>query len=61
MYTTEDNPFCQRIRAAGFPTYVDHDASKLVGHIGMHTYEWRQWRPAEPKPSAEVVNLKGAA
>lgn len=56
-YTTEDNPFCQRIRAAGFATYVDHDASKLVGHCGMHTYEWKQYRPAEPRASAEVIDL----
>lgn len=61
IYTTEDNPFCDRIRKAGFATLVDHDASKLVGHCGAHTYDWRQWQPPEPKVSAEVVNLKGAA
>ena len=61
MYTTEDNPFCARIKAAGFATLVDHDASKMIGHVGMHTFDWKQWRPPEPKPSAEIVNLKGAA
>lgn len=61
MYTTEDNPFCQRIKAAGFATLVDHDASKLVGHVGMHTFEWRQWKQPEPKQSAEVIDLKAKA
>jgi len=60
LYTTEDNPFCQRIRSAGFPTFVDHDASKMVGHVGMHTYEWKQWREPEIKPSAEVIAIKEA-
>ncbi len=67
-YTTEDNPFCIRIREQGFKVYVDHDASKLVGHRGMHTYEWNQYQPqATAKDreanqlSANVVALKGSA
>ncbi len=65
-YTTEDNPCYERIRAAGFPCYVDHEASKLVSHVGDFEWKWDQYqRPAtaaekkpaefvarEPKPSA---------
>jgi hypothetical protein len=40
MYTTEDNPFCQRIRAQGFKVFVDHDLSRQIGHIGHHCYRW---------------------
>lgn len=54
-YTTEDNPFCQRIRTAGFRVFVDHDASKMIGHVGAHTYGWQQWRPdAPPNGSASA-------
>jgi hypothetical protein len=60
-YTTEDNPFCRRVREAGFSVYVDHDASKLVSHRGVHGFSWEQYRQPEPdKASAEIVELKGA-
>jgi hypothetical protein len=60
VYTTEDNPFCQRIAEQGFKVYVDHDASKLIGHHGAHTFQWNQYQP--PKPQADVVPItKGAA
>lgn len=39
-YTTEDNPFFARARKAGFPCLVDHDASKLVGHVGSFEFRW---------------------
>jgi hypothetical protein len=41
-YTTEDWPFCEKVREAGFQVLVDHDASKMVGHIGEHVFEWTQ-------------------
>lgn len=44
-YTTEDNPFFEKVRAAGFPCYVDHDASKLVTHNGDHIWRWDMWHP----------------
>ena len=47
VYTTEDNPFCVRVREAGFKVLVDHDASKNVGHVGLHTFDWSQWREPE--------------
>jgi hypothetical protein len=39
-YTTEDCPFFERVREAGFRIYLDHDASKLVSHIGRKTWTW---------------------
>jgi len=41
-YASEDVAFYRRGRAAGFPVLIDHDASKLIGHCGEHTYTWRQ-------------------
>ncbi len=62
-YTTEDNPFCERIREQGFKILVDHTASKMVGHIGRHVYTWKdivveeeQEAPATPQFSV-VANV----
>lgn len=41
-YTTEDNPFFERARAAGFKVYLDHDASKLLGHVGQRRWVWNE-------------------
>jgi len=41
-YTTEDNPFFRRAREAGFAVYVDHDASKLVSHLGARLWNWSE-------------------
>lgn len=38
--STEDVPFFLDAQAAGFQPYVDHDASKLVAHVGVQTYRW---------------------
>lgn len=35
---TEDVYFCNLLRSKGHTIYVDHDLSKDVGHVGMHTY-----------------------
>lgn len=49
-YTTEDNPCYRRIREAGFKCYLDHDASKLVDHMGHAKYGWKMYRrPEKPK------------
>lgn len=48
-YTTEDNPCYAKIREAGFKCYVDHDASKLVDHMGHAKYGWKMYRPEKPK------------
>ncbi len=39
-YTTEDVPFFYRTRKAGFDTYIDHDASKKISHIGNKVWSW---------------------
>lgn len=52
-YTTEDNPCFERIRQAGFPCYVDHDASKLIEHNGEKKWRWDQWHPAVEQQKAE--------
>lgn len=39
-YSTEDAPFCHKVQQAGFPVYVDHDASKFVWHMGDYPYRW---------------------
>jgi hypothetical protein len=41
-YTTEDNPFYERAREAGFKVYLDQDASKLVSHIGRKAWHWSE-------------------
>lgn len=40
-YTTEDVPFFARTRKVGFETYVDHDASKKISHIGNKVWDWK--------------------
>jgi hypothetical protein len=40
-YTTEDNPFYRKAREAGFTVYLDHDASKLVSHVGTRAWYWK--------------------
>lgn len=52
-YTTEDNPFFARARKAGFPCLLDHDASKLVGHVGPYEYRWdsaEELKKKQPMP-----------
>ena len=33
-----DAVFCRRLREAGHRIYIDHDLSKEIGHIGLHTF-----------------------
>jgi len=35
----EDVDFCMKAKAAGYTTYVDHDLSKHVHHVGMFEYK----------------------
>lgn len=39
-FETEDYFFQRRAREAGFGTFVDHDASKGVVHIGAHNFSY---------------------
>jgi hypothetical protein len=43
-YTTEDNPFYRRAREAGFDVFLDHDASKLVSHVGAKAWNWKEYK-----------------
>jgi hypothetical protein len=36
----EDVYFCLKALDEEIPTYVDHDLSKYIGHIGTHEYRW---------------------
>jgi len=35
---TEDVYFCRQLRKAGHEILIDHDLSREVGHVGLHTY-----------------------
>lgn len=37
-YKPEDFYFCIKAREAGIDLYIDHDASKLISHIGNYNY-----------------------
>jgi hypothetical protein len=37
-YQGEDWTFCAACEAAGIPLYIDHDVSKLVGHVGSYEF-----------------------
>lgn len=54
-YTTEDNPFYARARHAGFPCMIDHDASKLVLHIGNFPYRWDQYVEPRQRVQGDVI------
>ncbi len=57
VYTTEDNPCFRKLRQNGVTVYLDHDASKLVTHIGRKGWSWEEWRVpmAQPKPTGKTV------
>lgn len=54
-YTTEDNPFFEKVREAGFTVYVDHDASKLVAHVGSKSWSWDEVVYGEKKANIREV------
>lgn len=41
-YTTEDNPCYERLREVGATVYLDHDASKLLSHVGSRAWNWKE-------------------
>ena len=41
-YTTEDLPFFEKAIEAGYKVYLDHEASKLVSHIGRKSWNWKE-------------------
>ena len=38
IYRGEDYFFCMKVRAAGYPIFIDHDVSKEVRHLGEFGY-----------------------
>ena len=42
IYTTEDVAFGAQLEELGIPWYVDHDASKLLTHMGSYAYHWKE-------------------
>jgi hypothetical protein len=52
-YTTEDAVFATYLHQTDIPWYVDHDASKLISHVGNHKFLWNE----VPEPSSvPIVN-----
>jgi GT2 family glycosyltransferase len=43
----EDVHFCVAAQDAGYETWVDHDLSNLIGHVGQYTYSWNDYVPNE--------------
>lgn len=37
----EDVHFCVTAKDAGFETWVDHDLTQEIGHVGQYTYGWK--------------------
>lgn len=59
-YTTEDNPCYRKIREAGFPVYLDHDATKLVtSHVGRKGWCWSEWVAPAPVPNPVACATNG--
>ena len=55
VYTTEDLPFYWAAREAGYVAYVDQDASKRIGHIGIHDYRWHDPFPPSNPPAEKTT------
>jgi hypothetical protein len=41
-YGTQDYYFSNKAREAGFNVYADHDATKLIAHIGPRQHTWEE-------------------
>lgn len=39
----EDVYFCVKAQDAGYDTYVNHDLSNMIGHVGSYTYSWSDY------------------
>ena len=60
VYTTEDLPFFWAAREKGFTAYVDQDASKHIGHIGIHDYRWHDSFTKPEQKTEELATQPGA-
>ena len=50
----EDVYFCIKAADAGFDTYVDHDLSNKIGHVGLHTYSWDDYGSGDVLGSEDI-------
>jgi hypothetical protein len=39
----EDVHFCVAAKDAGFDTWIDHDLSQMIGHVGEYTFGWKDF------------------
>ena len=55
----EDVYFCVKAQDAGYKTYLDHNLSNAIGHVGSYTYSWNDYNgPSEfQRPSDERSEL----
>ncbi len=58
----EDVYFCRMARGIGAPTFIDHDLTKEIGHIGYRTFTYKDALAARPgliaKQKGEGTTLK---
>jgi hypothetical protein len=45
----EDVYFCRKAQAIGAPTFIDHDLTKEIGHIGYRTFTYKDTLAARPE------------
>jgi hypothetical protein len=57
----EDVYFCVKAHDAGFETWVDHDFSNVVGHVGSHTFGWHDVASKENDGSDELLYTKNGS
>jgi GT2 family glycosyltransferase len=47
----EDVYFCVKANDAGYDTYLDHDLSNTIGHVGRYTFGWHDYIEKRDGPS----------
>ena len=57
-YSTEDQPFAEKCRQAGFRWYCDHDASKKLKHVGIYEFTWKDPIISAVNPRPITADLK---
>lgn len=57
-YVGEDRFFTSKLRAGVISTYIDHDASHMIGHIGDFSYRYDSMRHVKQMTAKEVITTK---
>lgn len=52
----EDVYFCVKAQDAGYDTYLDHNLSNYIGHVGSYTYSWEDF--IEKRDADELLRPK---